>query len=156
MEITKAVTELNLLATPEGLEGAGSVTLKVLKQGISADEPVDITCNDSSITLVKKENDQWTVSLPNKTKTYLFTARYNGNANYAGSKAACQVTVKEKKSQTGGGTLIPPENRHQKNQPRRNRHQKNRPRRNRHRRNQHQKNRHQRSRIREKQKWFQM
>lgn len=55
MEITKAVTELNLLATPEGLEGAGSVTLKVLKQGISADEPVDITCNDSSITLVKKE-----------------------------------------------------------------------------------------------------
>lgn len=109
LEITKAVTELKLLATPAGSEGAGSVTLKVLKQGISADEPVDITCNDSSITLVKKENDQWTVSLPNKTKTYLFTARYNGNANYAGSKAACQVTVKEKKSQTGGGTLIPPE-----------------------------------------------
>ena len=109
LEITKAVTELKLLATPAGSEGAGSVTLKVLKQGISADEPVDITCNDSSITLVKKENDQWTVSLPNKTKTYLFTARYNGNANYAGSKAACQVTVKEKKSQTGGGTLIPAE-----------------------------------------------
>lgn len=109
LEITKAVTELKLLATPTGSEGAGSVTLKVIKQGISADEPVDITCNDSSITLVKKENDQWTVSLPNKTKTYLFTARYNGNANYARSKAACQVTVKEKKSQTGGGTLIPPE-----------------------------------------------
>ena len=109
LEITKAVTELKLLATPAGSEGAGSVTLKVLKQGISADEPVDITCNDSSITLVKNENDQWTVSLPNKTKTYLFTARYNGNANYAGSEAACQVTVKEKKSQTGGGTLIPPE-----------------------------------------------
>ena len=109
LEITKAVTELKLLATPAGSEGAGSVTLKVLKQGISADEPVDITCNDSSITLVKKENDQWTVSLPNKTKTYSFTAKYNGNKNYAGSKAACQVTVKEKKSQTGGGTLIPPE-----------------------------------------------
>lgn len=109
LEITKAVTELKLLATPAGSEGAGSVTLKVIKQGISADEPVDITCNDSSITLVKNENDQWTVSLPNKTKTYLFTARYNGNANYAGSEAACQVTVKEKKSQTGGGTLIPPE-----------------------------------------------
>lgn len=109
LKITKAVTELKLLATPTGSEGAGSVTLKVIKQGISADEPVDITCNDSSITLVKKENAQWTVSLPNKTKTYLFTARYNGNANYAGSKAACQVTVKEKKSQTGGGTLIPPE-----------------------------------------------
>lgn len=109
LEITKAVTELKLLATPAGSEGAGSVTLKVIKQGISADEPVDITCNDSSITLVKKENDQWTVSLPNKTKTYSFTAKYNGNKNYAGSEAACQVTVKEKKSQTGGGTLIPPE-----------------------------------------------
>ena len=109
LEITKAVTELKLLATPEGLEGAGSVTLKVLKQGISADEPVDITCNDSSITLVKKENDQWTVSLPNKTKTYSFTAKYNGNKNYAGSEAACQVIVKEKKTQTGSGALEAPE-----------------------------------------------
>ena len=109
LEITKAVTELKLLATPTGSEGAGSVTLKVLKQGISADEPVDITCNDSSITLVKKENDQWTVSLPNKTKTYSFTAKYNGNKNYAGSEAACQVIVKEKKTQTGSGALEAPE-----------------------------------------------
>ena len=109
LEITKAVTELKLLATPAGSEGAGSVTLKVLKQGISSDEPVDITCNDSSITLVKKENDQWTVSLPNKTKTYSFTAKYNGNKNYAGSEAACQVIVKEKKTQTGSGALEAPE-----------------------------------------------
>lgn len=109
LEITKAVTELKLLATPAGSEGAGSVTLKVLKQEISADEPVDITCNDSSITLVKKENDQWTVSLPNKTKTYSFTAKYNGNKNYAGSEAACQVIVKEKKTQTGSGALEAPE-----------------------------------------------
>lgn len=109
LEITKAVTELKLLATPAGSEGAGSVTLKVIKQGISADEPVDITCNDSSITLVKKENDQWTVSLPNKTKTYSFTAKYNGNKNYAGSEAACQVVVKEKKTQTGSGALEAPE-----------------------------------------------
>lgn len=109
LEITKAVTELKLLATPAGSEGAGSVTLKAIKQGISADEPVDITCNDSSITLVKKENDQWTVSLPNKTKTYSFTAKYNGNKNYAGSEAACQVIVKEKKTQTGSGALEAPE-----------------------------------------------
>lgn len=109
LEITKAVTELKLLATPAGSEGAGSVTLKVIKQGISADEPVDITCNDSSITLVKKENDQWTVSLPDKTKTYSFTAKYNGNKNYAGSEAACQVIVKEKKTQTGSGALEAPE-----------------------------------------------
>ena len=109
LEITKAVTELKLLATPAGSEGAGSVTLKVIKQGISADEPVDITCNDSSITLVKKGNDQWTVSLPNKTKTYSFTAKYNGNKNYAGSEAACQVIVKEKKTQTGSGALEAPE-----------------------------------------------
>lgn len=108
LEITKAVTELKLLATPAETEGSGSVTLKVLKQGIGADEPVDITCNDSGITLVKKGNDQWTVSLPNETKTYTFTARYNGNTNYAGSEAVCQVTVKEK-SQTGGGELETPE-----------------------------------------------
>lgn len=108
LEITKAVTELKLLATPAETEGAGSVTLKVLKQGIGADEPVDITCNDSDITLVKKENDQWTVLFPNETRTYTFTARYNGNTNYAGSEAVCRVTVKEK-SQTGGGELETPE-----------------------------------------------
>ena len=109
LEIIKAVTELKLLAAPAESEGAANITLEVLKQGISADEPVDITCNDSDITLVKKENDQWMASLPNKTKTYIFTARYNGNVNYVGSEAVCQVTVKEKKSQTGGGTLPPPE-----------------------------------------------
>ena len=32
LEITKAVTELKLLATPAGSEGAGSVTLKVLNR----------------------------------------------------------------------------------------------------------------------------
>ena len=87
MEITKAVTELNLLATPEGLEGAGSITLKVLKQGIRADESVELLCNDPDIMLVEQENDQWMVSLPNETKTYTFTETVtyqNGNEFLAG------------------------------------------------------------------------
>ena len=104
LEITKAVTELNLLATPEGLEGAGSITLKVLKQGIRADESVELLCNDPDIILVEQENDQWMVSLPNETKTYTFTARYHGNTNYEGSEAVCKVDVKEKKAQTGEET----------------------------------------------------
>ena len=109
LEITKAITELNLLATPEGLEGAGSITLKVLKQGIRADESVELLCNDPDIILVEQENDQWMVSLPNKTKTYTFTARYHGNTNYEGSEAVCKVDVKEKKAQTGDETGETPE-----------------------------------------------
>ena len=109
LEITKAVTELNLLATPEGLEGAGSITLKVLKQGIRADESVELLCNDPDIILVEQENDQWMVSLPNETKTYTFTARYHGNTNYEGSEAVCKVDVKEKKAQTGDETGETPE-----------------------------------------------
>lgn len=109
LEITKAVTELNLLATPEGLEGAGSITLKVLKQGIRADESVELLCNDPDIILVEQENDQWMVSLPNETKTYTFTARYHGNTNYEGSEAVCKVDVKEKKEQTGDETGETPE-----------------------------------------------
>ncbi len=109
LEITKAVTELNLLATPEGLEGAGSITLKVLKQGIRADESVELLCNDQDIILVEQENDQWMVSLPNETKTYTFTASYHGNTNYEGSEAVCKVDVKEKKAQTGDETGETPE-----------------------------------------------
>lgn len=109
LEITKAVTELNLLATPEGLEGAGSITLKVLKQGIRADESVELLCNDPDIILVEQENDQWMVSLPNETKTYTFTASYHGNTNYEGSEAVCKVDVKEKKAQTGDETGEIPE-----------------------------------------------
>lgn len=109
LEISKAVTELNLLATPEGLEGAGSITLKVLKQGIRADESVELLCNDPDIILVEQENDQWMVSLPNETKTYTFTARYHGNTNYEGSEAVCKVDVKEKKAQTGDETGETPE-----------------------------------------------
>ena len=109
LEITKAVTELNLLATPEGLEGAGSITLKVLKQGIRADESVELLCNDPDIILVEQENDQWMVSLPNETKTYTFTASYHGNTNYEGSEAVCKVDVKEKKAQTGDETGETPE-----------------------------------------------
>ena len=109
LEITKAVTELNLLATPEGLEGAGSITLKVLKQGIRADESVELLCNDPDIILVEQENDQWMVSLPNETKTYTFTARYHGNTNYEESEAVCKVDVKEKKAQIGDETGETPE-----------------------------------------------
>ncbi len=109
LEITKAVTELNLLATPEGLEGAGSITLKVLKHGIRADESVELLCNDPDIILVEQENDQWMVSLPNETKTYIFTASYHGNTNYEGSEAVCKVDVKEKKAQTGDETGETPE-----------------------------------------------
>ena len=111
LEITKADTNLKLIATPEGLEGAGNITLKVLKQGIRVEESVELLCNDPDITLVKQENDQWMVSLPNETKTYTFTARYNGNTNYEGSETVCKVTVKEKKAQTGdmaGGTQEQP------------------------------------------------
>ena len=43
-------------------------------------------------------------TLPNETKTYTFTACYNGNGNYTGSKADCQVRVTADHSQTGGGS----------------------------------------------------
>lgn len=104
LEIEKASTSMQLTAKTDTVKGAGTVELQLYRQGIPEDAGIKVTCDVSGITLEEKGTDHWMATLPNETKTYTFTACYNGNGNYTGSKADCQVRVTADHSQTGGGS----------------------------------------------------
>lgn len=104
LEIEKASTNMQLTAKTDTLKGAGTVELQLCRQGIPEDAGIKVTCDVSGITLEEKGTDHWMATLPNETKTYTFTACYNGNGNYTGSKADCKVRVTADHSQTGGGS----------------------------------------------------
>ena len=104
LEIEKASTSMQLTAKTDTVKGAGTVELQLCRLGIPEDAGIKVTCDVSGITLEEKGTDHWMATLPNETKTYTFTACYNGNGNYTGSKADCQVRVTADHSQTGGGS----------------------------------------------------
>ena len=104
LEIEKASTNMQLTAKTDTVKGAGTVELQLCRQGIPEDAGIKVTCDVSGITLEEKGTDHWMATLPNETKTYTFTACYNGNGNYTGSKADCQIRVTADHSQTGGGS----------------------------------------------------
>lgn len=104
LEIEKASTSMQLTAKNDTVKGAGIVELQLCRQGIPEDAGIKVTCDVSGITLEEKGTDHWMATLPNETKTYTFTACYDGNGNYTGSKADCQVRVTADHSQTGGGS----------------------------------------------------
>lgn len=104
LEIEKASTNMQLTAKTDTVKGAGTVELQLCRQGIPEDAGIKVTCDVSGITLEEKGTDHWMATLPNETKTYTFTASYDGNGNYTGSKADCKVRVTADHSQTGGGS----------------------------------------------------
>ena len=106
LEIIKADTGLQLTAATQKTEGGKTVTLQLKRQGLPASEPVGISCNDAAIRIDKTQNDKWSVTFPNVTKTYTFTAQYDGNNNYTGSKASCQIAVTEKVAETSEVTPV--------------------------------------------------
>lgn len=104
LEIEKASTSMQLTTKNDTVKGAGTVELQLCRQGIPEDAGIKVTCDVSGIALEEKGTDHWMATLPNETKTYTFTACYDGNGNYTGSKADCQVRVTADHSQTGGGS----------------------------------------------------
>lgn len=108
LEIEKASTSMQLTAKTDMVKGAGTVDLQLCKQGILEDAGKKVTCDVSGITLEEKETDHWITTLPNETKTYTFTACYNGNGNYTGSKADCKVRVTADHAKEEPGNVTPP------------------------------------------------
>lgn len=108
LEIEKASTSMQLTAKTDMVKGAGTVDLQLCRQGILEDAGIKVTCDVSRITLEEKETDHWIATLPNETKTYTFTACYNGNGNYTGSKADCKVRVTADHAKEEPGNVTPP------------------------------------------------
>lgn len=106
--ITAADYPVFVVADKETMRGAGTVKL-------TADSTVDeikvtgIVCSDDSIKPTKNEDGTYSVSLPNATKTYIFTAQIAGDlSNYGEGTASCTVSVSRKKSSSSSSDTSAP------------------------------------------------
>ena len=90
--ITKATPAISISADPAAMSGSGTVKLTVA--GAPTEGSVEVTC-DNGITVTKNEDSTFSATLPNQTKTYTFTASYEGatNGNYSDKSVTCTVTV---------------------------------------------------------------
>jgi hypothetical protein len=87
--VAKAEPTVTLTASSTTLYGDGTVTLTVdaPAEGASA---VTVT---GGVTPTKNSDGTWSVSLPNTTASYTFTATYPASDNYLAGTAACTVSV---------------------------------------------------------------
>lgn len=101
--IEKAPTSVGITATPIDLTGGGTVTLTVDKSNLPQNAVVSVS-GYSNIT--DNSNGIYTVTLPNETADYTFTATYEGDRNHEAAQDTCTVSVTR---HTGGGGASHPE-----------------------------------------------
>ena len=99
--ITQAKPTIAISADPTSLTGSGTVKLTVTSKGVPTDGKIKVTC-DNGINVTENE-DGISATLPNATKTYTFTASYNGDANHKEAFGTCQVSV-TRRSSSGGSS----------------------------------------------------
>ena len=87
--IAQATPTVSIIAEPASLVGGGTVKLTVTPNGVPAGGEIKVTC-DNGIT-VDNENGTFSAVLPNETRTYTFTASYDGDKNH--EKATDTFTV---------------------------------------------------------------
>ena len=66
--------------------------MKLTVSGAPTEGSVNVTC-DNGITVTNNNDRTFTATLPNETKTYTFTASYDGDANHEKASDTCQVSV---------------------------------------------------------------
>lgn len=104
--IGKATPTIRISANKTSpISGATIVTLTV-SGAPTTEGTVNVTCDVTGVTVNPNADGTFSVTLPNETKDYNFTASYtakeNGNYNNAAS-AACKVSVTRYTSGGGGG-----------------------------------------------------
>ena len=107
LEVVRAGSELAIWANGAenlSLSGGGNVTLTI-KGDLDADE-VTVTCDNENIEVTENADDTYTVTLPNETAEYTFTATYEGDHNHEAAQDTCTVSVTR---HTGGGGASHPE-----------------------------------------------
>ena len=101
LTVDKAQPTIAISADPTSLTGSGTVKLTVTSKGVPTDGEIKVTC-DNGITVTDNEGGI-SATLPNETKTYTFTASYNGDANHEKASGTCQVPV-TRRSSSGGSS----------------------------------------------------
>ena len=89
LTVAQATPTVDITAEPASLVGGGTVKLTVTPNGVPAGGEIKVTC-DNGIT-VDNENGTFSAVLPNETRTYTFTASYDGDKNH--EKATDTFTV---------------------------------------------------------------
>lgn len=95
--IVKAKPTVKITADQTSLVGSGTVKLTVTPNGVPTEGKIEVTC-DNGITVTKNEDGTFSAALPNETKTYTFTASYDGDANHEKASDTCVVSVTYKGS----------------------------------------------------------
>ena len=105
--ITAADYPVSVVADKEKMRGAGTVKITA-SSTVDEIKVTDIICSDDSIKCTKNEDGIYSASLPNATKTYIFTAQIEGDlSNYGEGTASCTVSVSRKKSSSSSDTSAP-------------------------------------------------
>ena len=86
--IAQAAPTVSIIAEPASLVGGGTVKLTVTT---NAPKKVIPTCE--GVTVTENSDGTFSALLPNETKTYTFTAAYEGDANHASAEGRCTVSV---------------------------------------------------------------
>ena len=90
LTVDKATPAIKISADQTSFTGSGTVKLTVT--GVPNEGSVNVTC-DNNITVTPNEGGTFTATLPNQTKTYTFTASYEGDDNHAEASNTCRVSV---------------------------------------------------------------
>lgn len=106
VDFTIKKAKINLAITPSSAEisGGGKVILSIV--GVPDEGEVSVTCNNENIEVTENADDTYTVTLPNETAEYTFTATYEGDHNHEAAQDTCTVSVTR---HTGGGGASHPE-----------------------------------------------
>lgn len=102
--IEKAEPELSIIPSNTELSGGGNVILNIA--GAPDENKVTVTCDNENIEVTENADDTYTVTLPNETAKYTFTAAYEGDHNHDAADDTCTVSVTR---HTGGGGASHPE-----------------------------------------------
>ena len=100
--VDKAAPTVKIAADQTSLTGSGTVKLTVTPNGVPEKGTVTVTC-DNGITVTENTAGTFSAVLPNETKTYTFTASYDGDANHEKASGTCKVSV-TRRSSSGGGS----------------------------------------------------
>ena len=94
--VCRTISSVSIMPDKESMVGSSTVTLTITKA--PTDAVVSVTCDDSTVAVKDNGGGTYTVSLPNITKTYTFTASIEQSDTYTAASTSCTVSVTRKSS----------------------------------------------------------
>ena len=95
-QVCRTISSVSIMPDKESMVGSSTVTLTITKA--PTDAVVSVTCDDSTVAVKDNGGGTYTVSLPNITKTYTFTASIEQSDTYTAASTSYTVSVTRKSS----------------------------------------------------------